>query len=63
MTDQGATPHRRESIDDLGLLLRALPPDILEAVRNIADPSQLIEIVMDLGRTPEAGSPRVKSRC
>ena len=54
MTDQGVTPHRRESIDDLGLLLRALPPDILEAVRNIADPSQLIEIVMDLGRTPEA---------
>jgi stage III sporulation protein SpoIIIAA len=54
VTDQGATPHRRESIDDLGLLLRALPPDILEAVRNIADPSQLIEIVMDLGRTPEA---------
>jgi stage III sporulation protein SpoIIIAA len=54
VTDQGATPHRRELIDDLGLLLRALPPDILEAVRNIADPSQLIEIVMDLGRKPEA---------
>ena len=54
MTDQGATHHRRESIDDLGLLLRALPPDILKAVQELTDPSQLIEVVMDLGRKPEA---------
>ena len=54
MTDQGAAPGRRESIDDLGLLLAALPPDILAAVRDLADPAQLIEIVMDLGRKPEA---------
>ena len=54
MTDQGAAPRRRESIDDLGLLLNALPPDLLEAVHRLTDPTQLIEIVMDLGRRPEA---------
>ena len=54
MTDQGATHSRRELIDDLGLLLKALPPDIFEAVRALTDPSQLIEVVMDLGRKPEA---------
>jgi stage III sporulation protein SpoIIIAA len=48
-------PHRqRESIDDLGLLLKSLPPDVLDAVQALADPSNLIEIVMDLGRRPEA---------
>jgi stage III sporulation protein SpoIIIAA len=41
-------------IDDLDLLLRALPPDLLQAVHALPDPSQLIEIVMDLGRRPEA---------
>jgi stage III sporulation protein SpoIIIAA len=54
VADQGATHRRRESIDDLGLLLEALPPDIFEAVRQLTDPSQLIEVVMDLGRKPEA---------
>ena len=54
MTDQGAMHRRRESIDDLGLLLCSLPPDILEAVHGLTDPSQLIEIIMDLGRRPEA---------
>jgi stage III sporulation protein SpoIIIAA len=41
-------------IDDLDLLLGSLPPDLLEAVHALPDPSQLIEIVMDLGRRPEA---------
>ena len=53
MTDQGAL-HRRESIDDLDLLLGAIPPDVVEAVHTLTDPAQLIEIVMDLGRRPEA---------
>ncbi|MGZ6274174.1 MAG: AAA family ATPase, partial [Candidatus Limnocylindrales bacterium] len=54
MADLSAAPGRRESIDDLDLLLRSLPPDLLEAVHALPDPSQLIEIVMDLGRRPEA---------
>ncbi len=54
MAEQGAAPRRRELIDDLDLLLRALPPDLLQAVHALPDPSQLIEIVMDLGRRPEA---------
>ena len=53
MTDQGAH-HRRESIDDLDLLLGAIPPDIVVAVHALTDPAQLIEVVMDLGRRPEA---------
>ena len=54
MAEPGATPRRRELIDDLGLLLNSLPPDVLEAVQALTDPSNLIEIVMDLGRRPEA---------
>ncbi len=54
MADQSAAHHGRESIDDLDLLLRALPPDLLQAVHALPDPSLLIEIVMDLGRRPEA---------
>jgi stage III sporulation protein SpoIIIAA len=41
-------------IDDLDLLVGSLPPDLLQAVHALPDPSQLIEIVMDLGRRPEA---------
>jgi stage III sporulation protein SpoIIIAA len=53
VTDQGAR-RQRESIDDLDLLLNALPPDVVAAVHALTDPAQLIEVVMDLGRRPEA---------
>ncbi len=55
MADQGGH-RRRESIDDLDLLLGALPPDVVEAVHALTDPDQLIEVIMDLGRRPEARS-------
>ncbi len=48
---------RGETIDDLELLLRALPPDIVDAVRVLPDREDLIEVVLDLGRLPEARFP------
>lgn len=40
--------------DDLDLLLDVLPSRIQESLREIGRPAELIEIVMDLGRLPEA---------
>ena len=49
--------ERRESIDDLDVLLAALPPDIVMAVQALPDKEALIEVVLDLGRPPEARFP------
>ncbi len=43
--------------DDLDALLEALPPRIREAVNHLEDRAELLEIVMDLGRQPEARFP------
>ena len=40
--------------DDLDAILDALPPDLCQRVRALADLDGLLEIVIDLGRTPEA---------
>ena len=40
--------------DDLSALLDVLPPRLSEPLRDSPDSGQLIEIVMDLGRLPEA---------
>lgn len=40
--------------DDLDLLLSVLPPGIQDALRKADRADQLLEIVMDLGRVPEA---------
>jgi stage III sporulation protein SpoIIIAA len=40
--------------DDLDAILDALPPDLCQRVRALADLDGLLEIVMDLGRIPEA---------
>ena len=45
---------RRESIDELDALLASLPPEIVAAVNALPDRTALIEVVMDLGRRPEA---------
>ncbi len=43
--------------DDLDMLLDALPPHISESIRHREDRSELLEVVMDLGRPPEARFP------
>jgi stage III sporulation protein SpoIIIAA len=47
----------KEITDDLELLLRVTPPHIRDALHRQADLKNLIEIVMDLGRPPEARFP------
>jgi stage III sporulation protein SpoIIIAA len=49
--------ERRESIDDLDALLESLPPEIVAAVHALPDKLSLIEVVLDLGRRPEARFP------
>jgi stage III sporulation protein SpoIIIAA len=46
-----------ESIDDLDALLTSLPPEIVAAVDALPDRTAVIEVVMDLGRRPEARFP------
>src|SRR3954462_4009432 len=53
----GSDERPRESIDDLDALLSSLPPEIVAAVHALPERSALIEVVMDLGRRPEARFP------
>ena len=46
-----------ESMDDLDALLAALPPEIVDAVHALPEKVDLIEVVLDLGRRPEARFP------
>jgi stage III sporulation protein SpoIIIAA len=50
-------PEPREATDDIDVLLAALPPEIVASIHALADREQLIEVVMDLGRRPEARYP------
>ena len=43
--------------DDLGVLLAVLPPRVREAMTQMADCDELLEIVLDLGRLPEGRFP------
>jgi stage III sporulation protein SpoIIIAA len=52
-----AEPRRRELIDDLDALLMSLPPDLIAAVHALDNRAELIEVVLDLGRRPEARFP------
>src|SRR5262247_3556807 len=47
----------REITDDLELLLRVMPPHIRESLHRQSDLKNLVEVVMDLGRQPEARFP------
>ncbi len=60
MTESNPIPRRRtEQIvtDDLDLLLAALPPRIGDALGDGSRREGLLEVVMDLGRLPEARYP------
>lgn len=46
--------ERREIIDDIDLLLDIMPPRVRERLSNEADRKGLVEVVLDLGRLPEA---------
>jgi stage III sporulation protein SpoIIIAA len=52
-----AVRTHRELIDDLEALLAALPPEIVAAIHALPGRTALIEVVMDLGRRPEARFP------
>ena len=52
--DVAPIDRNREAMDDLDLLLGALPHEVVVAVHALPDKSQLIEVVLDLGRRPEA---------
>ena len=43
-----------ETTDDLDALLESLPPEVVERVRALGARADLLEIVLDLGRRPEA---------
>jgi stage III sporulation protein SpoIIIAA len=43
--------------DDLGLLLEVLPSRIRQPIEEMPDQAELLEVVMDLGRYPEARLP------
>jgi stage III sporulation protein SpoIIIAA len=53
----GSEERHGESIDDLDALLTSLPPEIVDAVHALPDRTAIIEVVMDLGRRPEARFP------
>jgi stage III sporulation protein SpoIIIAA len=46
--------ERRETTDDLDALMEALPSEICERLRGLANRTDLLEVVMDLGRRPQA---------
>ena len=48
------TTERREITDDLDALLKALPPELLQRLRALPPERDVIEVIMDLGRRPEA---------
>ncbi|MBF8291143.1 MAG: single-stranded nucleic acid binding domain protein, partial [Chloroflexi bacterium] len=48
---------RRETIDDLDAILASLPSEIMAAIHALPDREAMIEVVLDLGRRPEARFP------
>ncbi|MFN8636680.1 MAG: R3H domain-containing nucleic acid-binding protein [Chloroflexota bacterium] len=60
MADRAQQPIAQPQLqvtDDLGLLLEVLPARIREPIEAMPDQAELLEVVMDLGRMPEARLP------
>lgn len=55
--EQTPLPNEQIVTDDLDLLLEALPPHIVESLHEGERRVDLLEVVMDLGRLPEARYP------
>jgi stage III sporulation protein SpoIIIAA len=51
------SPRASNWDEEIELLARALPPDLARALHDRTHPSELLEIVLDLGREPEARVP------
>ena len=49
--------NEQAAADDLDVLLAALPQEIVAAIHALPDRESLIEVVLDLGRPPEARYP------
>jgi stage III sporulation protein AA len=56
----GQVVTRREITDNLDELLEALPPRLRDKLEGMGDLEDLLEIVLDLGRQPEARFPEGK---
>lgn len=54
---EGTLPSPQAGYDDLQQLLEILPPDISLLIQQHEQASQLIEVILDLGRRPEARFP------
>ncbi|HUP28346.1 MAG TPA: AAA family ATPase, partial [Chloroflexia bacterium] len=55
-SQEGTTRDNGEHVitDDLEALLGALPPNVIDPLRALGNRSNLLEVVMDIGRRPEA---------
>jgi len=54
---QALSQQRIEITDDLQLLLAVMPPRVRDPIERLGDVGALIEVVLDLGRQPEARFP------
>lgn len=54
-------PEQQLVTDDIDALLDALPPRISDPIKKIDNRKDLLEVVMDLGRPPEARFPGVET--
>jgi len=54
LDEEEALPHEQIVTDDLELLLAALPLHIRQSLESLGNRAELLEVVMDLGRQPEA---------